>query len=155
MELCYSEEPISKERSDKFENSLFLAGPTPRSDDVESWRPEAIDILEKLNYDGMVWIPEYLNKPEVFDYDHQVNWERWGLISCTKIVFWVPRDLETMPAFTTNVEIGFYLAKSPERCCYGRPKDSPKNEYLDWLYKRETKKPVFEELSNLLIFATS
>ncbi len=32
--------------------SIFLAGPTPRSTDVKSWRKEAIEILKKLELRG-------------------------------------------------------------------------------------------------------
>ena len=43
-----------------------------------------------------------------------------------------------MPAFTTNVEFGYYLCKNPRKVYYGRPDDSEKNKYLDWLFELET-----------------
>jgi hypothetical protein len=39
-----------------------------------------------------------------------------------------------MPAITTNVEFGRYVGSG--KCMYGRPDDSEKNRYLDWLYKK-------------------
>lgn len=45
------------------------------------------------------------------------------------IVFWVPRELSRMPAFTTNIEFGEDYDSC--RCLYGRPAGSPKNRYLD------------------------
>jgi hypothetical protein len=36
-------------------------------------------------------------------------WEREGLIKASVIFFWIPRGLPDMPAFTTNVEFGYWL----------------------------------------------
>ncbi len=43
---------------------------------------------------------------------------------------WVPRNLNTMPAFTTNVEWGMYWDSG--RIVLGAPEGAPKNEYLQW-----------------------
>ena len=53
MQINYSDEKVLKG-----EKSIFLAGPTPRSLDVETWRKEAIRILEELGFDGIVYVPE-------------------------------------------------------------------------------------------------
>jgi hypothetical protein len=52
----------------------------------------------------------------------------------TVIVFWVPRELSQMPAFTTNVEFGEDYGSG--RVVYGRPEGSPKTRYLDFLYRQ-------------------
>ena len=122
--------------------SIFLAGPTPRSLDVKSWRPQALQILKELNFDGVVYVPEPEYPQENFDYNTQVMWERKGLKTATVIAFWIPRDLKTMPAFTTNVEFGYYIRD--KKILYGRPENSEKNRYLDWLYEYETNlKPIY------------
>ena len=36
-------------------------------------------------------------------------WERIALTDATVILFWVPRKLPDMAAFTTNVEFGYWL----------------------------------------------
>ena len=55
MILNYSNSPvITKDNCP----SIFLAGPTPRSNDIKSWREEAIKILEQLEFEGIVYIPE-------------------------------------------------------------------------------------------------
>ena len=36
-------------------------------------------------------------------------WDREGLIKASVIFFWIPRGLPDMPAFTTNVEFGYWL----------------------------------------------
>jgi len=128
--------------------SIFLAGPTPRSIDVQSWRPEALDLLSQLHFDGTVLIPERRDWATKFEYNEQVEWEWQGLENCHAIVFWIPRNLSTMPAFTTNVEFGSYVRSG--RAYYGRPDGSPKNDYLDWLYEKVTKREPENNLENLL-----
>ena len=123
--------------------SIFLAGPTPRSTSVASWRPEAISTLKDLGFDGVVLIPERRDWTEGFDYDTQIAWEHTAMDAASVVCFWIPRDLRDMPGFTTNVEFGFWIAKNPEAVVYGRPDDSPKNNYLDHLIGRTAGKNGF------------
>jgi hypothetical protein len=116
--------------------SIFLAGPTPRSPDVLSWRPEAVDLLLRLGFAGTVFVPERPDGWARVDYLDQVEWECAGLESCSVVAFWVPRDVARMPGFTTNVEFGRYVGS--DRCVYGRPEGAPHTKYLDWLYAKVT-----------------
>jgi len=116
--------------------SLFLAGPTPRLPGVRSWRREALAILGALGFSGMVLVPERRDWSVKFDYLDQVEWEYQGLETCSILAFWVPRHLETLPGFTTNVEFGRYAGSG--RCVYGRPAGAPHTRYLDWLYHKLT-----------------
>ena len=134
----------------KDEKSIFLAGPTPRSIDVKTWRNEAIKILHELGFRGTVYVPEKELDDRKFDYINQVWWEREALHNATTIVFWIPRNVEVMPGFTTNVEFGYWLAKNSDKVIYGRPSASPKNKYLDWLYETETGKKPIDNLRDLL-----
>lgn len=43
------------------------------------------------------------------DGNAQNEWEHLAIESCDVLMFWVPRDLETLPGFTTNVEFGYWL----------------------------------------------
>ena len=150
MKIFYSDSPLDGSL-DVWGHSIFLAGPTTRDRRVPSWRPDAIKILRDLNYDGQVIYPEREVKVGHIDYDTQVEWEYHGLVNCDRIVFWIPRDLETMPAFTTNVEFGTYIKSG--RIVYGRPDDAPKNRYLDWLYKKHSyynKLPIYNSLRDTL-----
>ena len=134
--------------------SIFLAGPTPRdsftlSNDLErakldalSWRPEAIEIFKKFNFQGQVFVPEHGDYNSQFEYYNQVEWEWEHLHGATVIMFWVPREIKRMPAFTTNVEFGYYVSKRPDRCVYGRPEGAAKISYLDWLYGKESDKKI-------------
>src|SRR5262249_3615338 len=114
--------------------SIFLVGPTPRTPEVRSWRPEALDVLRELGFAGMVLVPERRDWSVTFSYLDQVEWEYAGLEACTVLAFWVPRDVPTLPGFTTNVEFGRYVGSG--RCVYGRPDDAPHTRYLDWLYRK-------------------
>lgn len=110
--------------------AVFLAGPLPRSAEVPSWNPEAIAHLrEGWCEDGrlVVFTPEPRAGVTV-DYTGQIEWEHRGLHDADAIVFWVPRDLETMPAFTTNIEFGSWYDSG--KVVFGAPVSAPKNEYL-------------------------
>lgn len=136
MKLFYTDMPTTDFR--KNIDSIFLAGPSPRNDDVKSWRPEALELLAKFGYEGQIFVPEW-SKPsskdnrDNFDYIDQTTWENFGTENCNKIMFWIPRDLKIFPAFTTNVEFGRYIPQANRTVFYGRPDDAPNNKYLDWL----------------------
>ncbi len=79
-------------------------------------------------------------------------WERIGLTNASVIAFWIPRHLPDMPAFTTNVEFGYWLHTG--KVVYGRPNDAEKIKYLDWLYKLDyDEEPIvsLEELLNISV----
>jgi hypothetical protein len=144
MKLVYAREEVEK--------SIFLAGPTPRDSDTPSWRPGAIKILHEHGFDGKVYVPElrpsleHWSQPD-FDYDEQIHWEWSALNVATIVVFWVPRELKKLPAFTTNVEFGSLVASG--KCIFGAPPDAPKNAYLKALALRH-RVEVFDNLEHLL-----
>lgn len=127
MEVVYAQE----EAPPTLSKSIFLVGPTPRSENAASWRPAAIKALEIHGYNGVVFVPE-MSGGWLSNYNSQVEWEKKHLEMADLILAWVPRNLKTMPAFTTNVEFGKYVASG--KLLYGRPANAPKTQYLDWLY---------------------
>lgn len=143
MIINYSDQEVIKG-----EKSIFLAGPNPRGKNVISWRTEVCEILEQLNFDGIVYVPEYSTWKPKEDYIDQAMWERIALTNATVILFWVPRKLPDMAAFTTNVEFGYWLHSG--KVIYGRPNDASKIKYLDWLYKLDYDKMPLEDLQSLL-----
>lgn len=71
-----------EEMPNTINKSVFLAGPSSRpGQDIESWRNDAIKILDDIGFDGVVFSPEYRemkSDPKAhdnFDYDNQVEWE--------------------------------------------------------------------------------
>lgn len=101
------------------ENSIFLAGPTFRIKDGDltpsfppiSWRRAAIKLIESSGFDGDIFIPEWKDnkKPVDWTYSRQVNWEDDYLKKAKVILFWIPRNMETLPGLTTNVEFGEWM----------------------------------------------
>ncbi len=54
MEVIYAREDLPE----YLPNSLFLVGPTPRSELVPSWRPEVLRLLGERAFTGTVLVPE-------------------------------------------------------------------------------------------------
>ncbi len=143
MKINYSDEEVIKNRK-----SIFLAGPTPRSDKIVSWRVDACKYLEKIGFDGVVYVPEYSTMKPKGDYVDQAEWERDALKEASVILFWIPREFPDMPALTTNVEFGYWLHTG--KVLYGRPNEARKIKYLDWLYKTDTNNEPYSSLEELL-----
>jgi hypothetical protein len=140
MQVVYALQPLQK--------SIFLAGPTPRDAQTNTWRKEALTILEP--FDGLVFVPETDDWAAHAHYNEQINWEWEAIDQATVVVFWVPRDLTSMPAFTTNVEFGLKVHSG--RVVLGYPRDAPKCTYLDALASRFNA-PVHSNLFNTLMAA--
>ena len=145
MQVIYAKEHVP--------HSIFLVGPTPRSKSVKSWRPEALAMLAELKYKGTVYSPEPRDGNWSSGYEDQIEWENQAIQSSTCVVAWVPRDIETMPAFTTNVEFGMLLRSG--KFLYGRPDGSPKCAYLDYMYTKTTGKEPVSNLAVLLAKAST
>ena len=109
-----------------YDKTIFLAGPTPRSATVESWRPQVCEELKKRGYTGVVFVPERENWKG--NYIDQIKWEDECLNLADCILFWVPRTID-MPAFTTNVEYGEWFKSG--KIVLGFPEDAEKMRYLE------------------------
>ncbi len=127
MDIVYAKQPFPPSWS----ASIFLAGPTPRGDAPPSWRPDALRLLRELGFEGVVFVPESADGQWRGSYLDQVTWERDALQAADVILFWVPRELERMPAFTTNVEFGIWASSG--KVVLGYPAEAPKCKYLAWL----------------------
>ena len=146
MQINYSDQEVIKGK-----RSIFLAGLTPRCKNTNSWRTDACEKLEQLVFDGVVYVPEYSTWKPKTDYVDQAMWEREALSEATVILFWIPRKLPDMSAFTTNVEFGYWLHSG--KVIYGRPNDAEKIKYLDWLYTLDHNEEPYENLDELLVEA--
>ncbi len=152
----YKEETIvqvvyAKEETPKsITKSIFLAGPTPRSKDVRSWRPEAIRLLEKNGYDGVIFSPEDRSGKWKGSYIDQVEWEEKCLNMADCIAFWLPREIDTMPAFTTNIEWGVWMDSG--KVVFGAPNNAVKVRYQKY-YAKKLKIPTANTLQDTIINA--
>jgi ADP-ribose pyrophosphatase YjhB (NUDIX family) len=117
--------------------AVFLAGPTPRSPDVVSWRPRAVSLLRGA-WSGtaapgarlVVFVPEDPGGGVRGCWEEQVVWEDRNLCRADAIAFWVPRDLVTLPGLTTNVEFGRWYSSG--KAVLGAPPGAPGIRYLGW-----------------------
>ena len=110
---------------------IFLAGPTPRENTGSpSWQAEALRLLQ--DYLGNVFVPEGRGFQYSGNYDGQVYWELKALDLADIVLFWVPRDLDKLPGFTTNVEFGLVCGWE-KAAVLGYPLGAPKTKYLRYL----------------------
>jgi ADP-ribose pyrophosphatase YjhB (NUDIX family) len=141
---AYEEAPQS------YSASIFLVGPTPRDNDVKSWRPLALQTLSQYanKIDLVVFIPEPRNGVYRSNYLEQVEWEQQHLEMADAIFAWVPRDMNTsLQGLTTNVEFGKYVESG--KLFYGRPDNAHKIKYLDWMYSNTTGRQPLNTLTAL------
>jgi hypothetical protein len=143
----------SESPPEAYDGSIFLAGPTPRDSQTPSWRPEALKILEGLP--GLpeilaVFIPEARDGSRQADYENQIAWEDRFLAVADVIAFWVPREMGSMPALTTNVEFGRYEASG--RIVLGFPPGATHVRYLE-SFALANGVPVLGSLSETLAAA--
>lgn len=130
MRVIYTREELPETQT----QAIFLAGPTPRETVDSTWRTEAIAFLEKIGFEGEVFVPENRD-PAVawengsFSYTEQVDWEEKALNRADAIVFWVPRHMLKMPGLTTNDEFGYWKAQDPAKLVFGAPALAQKVAY--------------------------
>jgi 8-oxo-dGTP pyrophosphatase MutT (NUDIX family) len=117
---------------EQYEKSIFLAGPTPRSNEIISWRRKALSILQDWGYNGVVFVPE--DRPDEYgvtafhgNYDGQVQWENTYLNMADCILFWIPRTMTGLPGLTTNDEWGYW--KNSGKVILGIPDEAERCKY--------------------------
>jgi 8-oxo-dGTP pyrophosphatase MutT (NUDIX family) len=129
-------------------HSVFLMGPTRRAryGPAESWRGEAIRILEGLGFAGEVFVPEPSDGRWADDYSEQVAWEDAALRRADRILVWLPRDMATLPGLTTNDEWGYWKGRDPARLVLGAPPEAASVRYQQH-YARQLGVPICESLA--------
>lgn len=133
MRVFYTREALPEDQK----GAIFLAGPTPREPTYSTWRRDALDLLEKWNFPGEVFLPENRDPTQAwedgsFSYDEQVDWEEKALNRADVILFWIPRDMDKMPGLTTNGEFGFWSARDPMKVVLGTPPTAAKVRYQEY-----------------------
>ncbi|GHI82817.1 nucleoside 2-deoxyribosyltransferase domain-containing protein [Streptomyces xanthophaeus] len=157
LDLVFAREPLPAPASRG--PSVFLAGPSPRAaNPVPSWRPAAIAALaERWTRAEPLTVlnPESRDGSRPAHYDDQVDWEIRAREAATAILFWIPRDVKTLPGFTTNVEFG--LDVTTGKAVLGCPPDCPnpeRNRYLIHVARRHGV-PVRDTLGDTVAAALS
>ena len=115
------------------ERVIFLAGPCPRGSTEQTqwqnqWHAAAVGLVKQYTSweDTTVCIPLPYETDKAFE--EGVAWEDTCMERADAILFWVPRDLEKLPGFTTNVEFGEYLKSGKIILAY--PEGAPKMRYM-------------------------
>jgi hypothetical protein len=153
IRVFYALQDLTTAKSDP---CIMLLGPTPRAKNVLSWRPEALHILSDLGFSGNVLVPESHDWLAHDNYDNQIDWE-WEAFDIPGVVraFWIPREHDTMPGYTTNIEFGMAMrdyhhgdADAPT-AVLGFPETAIKMRYLKRLAERY-QVPVINDLREML-----
>lgn len=132
-------------------SSIMLCGPTPRlQHPYPSWRPEALQILEKNHYDGTVLVPEDESGAFQGSYIDQIKWEEEALNNASCILFWFARKLPEMPAFTTNTEWGAWHRSG--KVVFGAPDWAEKVKYQKH-YAQKYHIPMSRTLEGTILLA--
>ena len=118
------------------EPTIFLAGPTLRNNirDFTPWREDTIKLFSEKKFKGTLFIPE----PFQGDYERQIRWEEHYLDKCNCIMFWIPRNMQTLPGLTTNIEFGEWMKSS--KVVLGFPKEAEHMGYLEYKAKKAKNK---------------
>ena len=143
MKLVFADDSLPTEVT----KTIFLAGPNPRYKNgdavLRTWRHDVLEELERIGYDGHVFIPMPIGSfygetvsGAVADYDHQIEWEDAAMMRADVILMWVDRT-STLRGMTTNIEFGRYLDSG--RLIYGRPDTADACRYLDEQIKKRRK----------------
>lgn len=105
--------------------------------------------FEKFGFNGSLFIPERLVE-EKFDWESQVKWEEEHMNAADCILFWIPRNLENMPGFTTNVEWGRW--ENSGKVVLGAPDWAKKMGYIRY-YAKKHGVPIAETLEETVRLA--
>jgi 8-oxo-dGTP pyrophosphatase MutT (NUDIX family) len=147
MKIIY----YNKEMPEKMTKSLFLMGPSlRRGQEGTSWRKDAIQILSDVGFDGVIFYPENENDERTGvdnNYEKTIEWEDKYLNICDLIVCWCPRNVETLPGFTTNIEWGRW--ESSGKIVLGAPEEAEKVSYLKH-YAEKYNVPISDTLTDTL-----
>ncbi len=123
MDVYYASEAFPE----SFKKSIFLAGPSPKGEQigvVPDWRQQALAHLRSIGYDGAVFMPvprggKWATR---VPYSDILRWELEAAKRSDVICFWVPRS-DILPGATTNIEWGKYYDSG--RSVLGYPPKAP------------------------------
>lgn len=145
MKIIYAQQELNIEGK-----SVFLAGPTPRSEHVQGWREDVVSFFGEREFEGTVMLPEMENGWGTdFEYAEQIEWELEAMERADIILFHIPRKIDGMPGFTTNVEFGYWLAKDKNKIRLSIPKRAEKCDYIRYIALKD-KVHVYENWPDMV-----
>jgi len=152
MEVVYARQALPESEAQRLRGgAIFLAGPTPRTKEVASWRPATVRLLLKKKFSGYVFLPEDPGGGTHGDKALQRKWEWRALEAADAVLFWVPRNLKTLPGFTTNIEFGYWAARAPGKVVFGAPSGAPQTSYMRELCTQpDVRIPVCSSLTDVV-----
>lgn len=154
MIVNYLEQEVIIPRKNCKTRYIYLAGPTRWNVHLESWRKKAFEIIKSLEFDGVVYCPEYSKEKFEKDYREKAEWKEEALKAATTIVFWVPKNYPI--SCSTNGEFAYWIAKKPRNFFYGREESNSNYEqvnYLDWLYEEKMHCKPYDNFEDLILDA--
>ncbi len=102
--------------------SILLVGPTPNRPRDQGWRMEALNLIDATDVRVTVLCPEYFRTPAgKGSYEDQLDWEDEALASATVLLFFFPRETDSMLGLDATLYWGRYSRATPERCVLGAP----------------------------------
>lgn len=147
MKIIYAQQAIPNE----INKSIFLAGPSLRpGQEGISWRLQALEILQALGYDGIVFVPEFEDGSfdENFNWENQVRWETTCLEIADTILFHINRNIDkSLLGLTTNDEWGYW--KDSGKCVLSLTPTADKTDYQKW-WAKKLRVPVHFDLFNAI-----
>lgn len=146
LKIVYAQSPLPT----SVVKTIYLAGPTARNKQPTAWRENALQILRDLRFDGHVFVPELEGGAWNGDREAQFVWEDAAMSRADAIVFWVPRDLQRLPGFTTNIEWGLYAGSG--KVVLGVPEDAPKTDWME-RYAIKHSVPIVRDLKHAIRIA--
>jgi 8-oxo-dGTP pyrophosphatase MutT (NUDIX family) len=143
LNIIYAQEPVPNE----IHKSIFLAGPSLRpGQEGISWRVNALKILELLEYDGIVFVPEArAGNFEDFNYETQILWETKCLSIADNIIFYINRRKPDLLGLTTNQEFGYWADSG--KCILITEVNADSVRYQEW-WAKHLKMDSYHELFN-------
>jgi len=142
MKVIYAQQAIPNNIS----KSIFLAGPSLRTEQTGiSWRIKALQILEIIGYDGVVFVPEAeTGNFTDFNYDLQILWETKCLRIADNILFFINGNLENgLLGLTTNAELGQW--QDSGKCVLVTEETADSVRYQEW-WAKELKVPAYHNM---------
>ncbi|MEC4570242.1 nucleoside 2-deoxyribosyltransferase domain-containing protein [Streptomyces virginiae] len=122
---------VGQEAPDSWAAAVYLCGPTPTDPAEPSWRPGAVDALRSAWCGGgrlVVFVPEPVPGGGYPAYGEQIAWEEDAMRRSDVILFWIPRDMATLPGLVSNIKWGSWCDSG--RAVLGAPPEAERMAYL-------------------------